>query len=54
MIQHPEREPVSEEAYAQMDEKIREHFDHVRELLADELGGEPEDYEADLDDFEEQ
>ena len=32
-----------------MPEKIDKHFDEIYELLADELGGDPEDYRADLD-----
>ena len=41
--------PVSEEELDAMPEKIDEHFDEIYELLADELGGDPEDYRADLD-----
>jgi hypothetical protein len=49
MTQSPDREPVSEEEYAQMPEKIEAAFDEIRELLAADLGGEPEDYETDPD-----
>lgn len=45
MAQHPERQPVSEEEYEQMPEKIEAAFDEIRELLAEDLGGEPEDYD---------
>jgi hypothetical protein len=38
---------VSEEEYEQMPERIEGAFDRVRELMAEELGGEPEDYESD-------
>ena len=41
--------PVSEEELDAMPEKIDEAFDEIYELLADELGGDPEDYRADLD-----
>lgn len=39
--------PVSEEEYEQMPERIEEAFDRVRDLMAEELGGEPEDYKSD-------
>lgn len=29
--------PVSDEEFTEMDEKIGEHFDEIRELLEDEL-----------------
>ena len=54
MTQSPEREPVTEEEYALMPEKIEAAFDEIRELLAEDLGGEPEDYEADPDDSDQQ
>ena len=38
MAQHSERKPVSDAEYEQMEEKIRE-------LLAEDLGGESEDYD---------
>ena len=41
--------PVSDEELDAMPEKIDKHFDEIYELLADELGGDPEDYRADLD-----
>lgn len=40
-------QPVSDEEFTEMDEKISAHFDRVRERLAVELGGEPGDYEPD-------
>jgi hypothetical protein len=41
--------PVSEEELDAMPKKIDEAFDEIYELLADELGGDPEDYRAALD-----
>jgi hypothetical protein len=40
--------PVSDEELDAMPEKIDEALDEIYELLADELGGDPEDYRADL------
>lgn len=38
MARHQERsEPVTEEEFAEMDRRIADHFDRVRELLAAEL-----------------
>ena len=45
MAQHSEQQPVSEEEYEQMPEKIEAAFGEIRELLAEDLGGEPEDYD---------
>lgn len=45
MAQHSEREPVSDAEYDQMEEKIREHFQEIRELLAEDFGGESKDYD---------
>jgi molybdopterin synthase catalytic subunit len=39
--------PVSEEEYEEMPKRIKEAFDRIREHMADELGGDPEDYEPD-------
>jgi hypothetical protein len=36
--------PMTEEELEQAREGIREHFEEVREALAEDLGGEPEDY----------
>jgi len=44
-----EQRPVSDEELDAMPEKIDEHFGEIYELLADELGGDPEDYRADPD-----
>jgi hypothetical protein len=41
--------PVSDEEFDAMPKKIDEHFNDIYELLADELGDDPEDYRADLD-----
>lgn len=41
------RRPVNDEEYEQMPDRIEGAFDRVRELMAEELGGEPEDYESD-------
>lgn len=38
---------MSEEEFEAMPGKIERYFDRVRELLAEELGGVPEDYESD-------
>ena len=38
---------MSEEEFEAMPGKIERYFDRVRELLADELAGAPEDYEPD-------
>lgn len=38
--------PVSDEEYEQMSDRIEEAFDRVRELMAEELGGKPADYES--------
>ena len=40
---------MSDEELDAMPEKIDEAFDEIYELLADELGGNPEDYRADRD-----
>lgn len=40
-------EPVSAEQHEAMPDRIEGAFDRVRELLAEDLGGEPEDYEPD-------
>lgn len=41
MARHQERnQPVSEEEYAEMDEKIQSHFDRVREALEEARDGE--------------
>jgi hypothetical protein len=39
--------PVSDEEYEEMPERIEDSFDRIREIMADELGGDPEDYEPD-------
>ena len=43
---------VSEEDYDEVREGIDQHFETVYRLLADELGGEPEDYELDTDELD--
>ncbi len=40
-------EPVSAEEHEEMPERIDGAFDRVRELLAEDLGGDPEEYESD-------
>ena len=40
------REPVSEDALEELREKIQEQREVVRAELAEDLGGEPEDYDA--------
>lgn len=47
MAHHSDRRPVSDDEYREMGGEIRAHFSQVRQLLADDLGGEPEDYEPD-------
>lgn len=48
MARHQGRSrPVSDEEYERMPDRIEEAFDHVRELMAEELGGNPEDHEPD-------
>ena len=41
-----DREPVSEDALEELREKIQEQREVVRAELAEDLGGEPEDYDA--------
>ena len=43
---------VSDEDYDEVREGIDQHFETVYRLLADELGGEPEDYDLDADDMD--
>lgn len=38
---------MSDEEYEEMPERIESAFSRVRELLAEDLGGEPEDYKSD-------
>lgn len=38
---------MSAEEHAEMSDRIEGAFDRIRELLAEDLGGEPEDYEPD-------
>lgn len=44
--------PVSDAEVAAMPEEIDEAFDDLYERLADELGGEPEDYRTDPDELD--
>lgn len=39
--------PVSNEEYERMPDHIEGAFDRVRELMAEQFGGEPEDYKSD-------
>ena len=41
-----DREPVSEDALEELSEKIQEQREVVRAELAEDLGGNPEDYDA--------
>jgi hypothetical protein len=41
------RRPVSDEAIAAAREKMADQREEVREYLAETVGGEPEDYDAD-------
>ena len=43
------QEPVSEEEFAAAKERLDELRDRVRKDLAEDLGGDPEDYNADTD-----
>ena len=40
------QEPVSEEEIETLREEMEEQRETIREALADDLGGEPEDYDA--------
>jgi hypothetical protein len=44
--------PVSDAEIAAMPKEIDGAFDDLYERLADELGGEPEDYRTDPDEFD--
>jgi hypothetical protein len=55
MTQHEQSgrdRPVSDTEIATMPEEIDEAFNDLYERLADELGGEPEDYRADSDELD--
>lgn len=41
-----DQEPVTEEEIEALQEEMREQREEVREQLAEDLGGEPEDYNA--------
>lgn len=42
--------PLTDEEHAELKEGLDEFARETRELLADELGGDPEDYRPDRDD----
>lgn len=42
----PEQEPVSEGEIEALREEMDEQREEIREALAEDLGGEPEDYDA--------
>ena len=46
----PEQRPLTDEEHKEIKEDLDEFVRETRELLADELGGEPEDYRPDRSD----
>jgi len=48
-----QRRPITEEELAEFEDALEEHQEQTRAVLAEELGGEPEDYDpTDEYDFE--